>query len=106
MQNFRIKFDEIEWESGGKGARHKVFRQDNKQIRLVEFTRDFVEPEWCAKGHSGYVIEGKLEIDFKGEKIKFAAGDGIFIPADRKNTHKARSLTSKVRLFLVEDVTK
>ena len=106
MQNFRINFDGIEWESGGKGARHKVFRQGDKQIRLVELTKDFVEPEWCVKDHSGYVIEGKLEIDFKGEKIQFATGDGISIPADRRNAHKARSLTAKVKLILVEEVTK
>lgn len=105
MRNFRINFDEIEWESTLEGARFKTFSRAGKQIRLVEFTRDFVEPEWCVKGHTGYVIEGRLEIDFKGEKKIFSTGDGIFIPEGADNAHKARSLTSTVKFFLVEDIT-
>jgi len=42
------------------GARSKFFQQEDKQIRLVEFTDEFVEPDWCEKGHIGYVLEGTL----------------------------------------------
>ena len=106
MNQFKINFDDLEWESTADGARFKVFRRGDKQVRLAEFTRDFVETDWCVKNHIGFVLEGKLEIDFKGEKIQFTKGDGIFIPADRRNAHKARSLTSKVKLILVEEITK
>lgn len=104
MQNFRIKFDDLEWESTADGARFKVFRRGDKQVRLAEFTRDFVETDWCVKNHIGFVLEGKLEIDFNGEKIIYSAGDAIFISEGENSAHKARPLTSPVKLFLIENV--
>lgn len=35
--------------------RYKTFERDNRRVRLVEFTREFVEPDWCCKGHVGQV---------------------------------------------------
>ena len=104
MNHFKINFDELEWESTIEGARFKVFRQGDKQIRLVEFTEDFVEPDWCVKSHIGFVLEGNLEIDFKNDKVIYSAGNAIFISEGEKNPHKARALTSTVKIFLVENV--
>ena len=57
------------------------------------------------KNHIGFVLEGKLEIDFNGEKIIYLAGDAIFISEGENSAHKARPLTtSPVKLFLVENV--
>lgn len=75
-----------------------------KQLRLVEFTSEFVEPHWCEKGHIGYVVSGILEIDFRGQVIRYPEGSGILIPAGSASGHKARSVTPVVRLVLVEDV--
>jgi len=69
----------------------------------VEFTSDFVEPQWCEKGHIGFVCEGSLEIDFHGHIVIYQKGEGIFIQPGTESAHKARSLTSLVRLVLVED---
>lgn len=104
MENFKVKFDKLEWESIVKGARFKVFRQDNKQIRLVEFSQGFVEKDWCLKSHIGFVLEGKIEIDFNGKLFDYASGDAIFIAKGENNAHKVRLLTPLVKLFLVEDV--
>ena len=70
----------------------------------MEFTREFVEPDWCRKGHLCYVLEGQLDIDFNGERVLFTQGDGVFIPPGETHKHMARVVTDVVRLILVEDV--
>jgi mannose-6-phosphate isomerase-like protein (cupin superfamily) len=48
------------------------------------------------------VVQGELEIDFQGRIVRYPEGSGIFIPSG--SGHKAHSITSKVLLFLVEDI--
>lgn len=100
----RIDFKSIPWSTPATGVRFKVYKQDEKQLRLVEFTKEFVEPDWCKKGHIGFVLDGELEINFNGSLIIFKPGDGLFIPAGENNKHMARVLTEHVRLILMEDV--
>ena len=104
MEQYKIDFESIEWESPADGVRFKAYEQDAKKLRLVEFSKEFVEPDWCMKGHIGYILEGQIEIDFDGRVITFGPGDGIFIPAGEEHKHKARVLTDKVKAILVEDI--
>jgi len=104
MPLFKVDFDSLDWQSSLPGARSKVYRDGLKQLRLVEFTSEFIEPNWCEKGHVGLVLSGALEIDFRGEVISYPEGSGIFIPPGPSSAHKARSVTPVVRLVLVEDV--
>jgi len=104
MTTYNVDFTAIPWTSPAQGVRYKALQQDGKQLRMVEFSRDFVEPDWCRRGHMGYVVEGELEIDFNGRLITFRAGDGVFIPPGEAHKHKARALTDVARLILVEEV--
>ncbi|MGA7595031.1 MAG: hypothetical protein WCA64_07535 [Gallionella sp.] len=104
MDLHRVLFDSLDWQASVHGMRFKTFRSAEKQVRLVEFTDEFVEPDWCDKAHIGYVIQGELEIDFHGNLVRYPDGSGIFIPSGSASGHKARSVTPTVRLFLVEDV--
>lgn len=104
MQPFRVNFGEIEWQAPLAGARFKAYRSGGRQIRIVECTPEFVEPQWCEKGHFGLVLDGMLEVDFRGDLVTYDEGDGLFIPGGPENGHKIRSLTPVVRLLLVEDV--
>ena len=104
MGQYRVLFDSLEWQSLIHGARFKVFRSGTKQLRLVEFTSEFVEPDWCEKGHIGYVIRGELEIDFHGHLVRYPEGSGIFIPSGVASSHKGRSVTPTVLLFLAEEI--
>jgi hypothetical protein len=70
MDAKRIDFDALPWESPARGARFKVFRGGGKKVRVVEFTREFVEPDWCEKGHIGFVLKGELEVDFDGQLVR------------------------------------
>ncbi len=104
MEQYRILFDELEWQDGIRGARFKVFRSGNKQIRLLEFSSEFIEPDWCEKGHVGFVIDGELEIDFRGSVVRYPQGSALLIPSGVESGHKARSVTAVTQLFLVEEI--
>ena len=103
MEQYKIDFDSMEWETPADGVRFKVYEQDGRKLRLVEFAKEFVEPDWCVHGHIGYILEGQMEIDFDGKLVLFKASDGVFIPPGEKHKHKARVLTDKVKVILVED---
>ena len=104
MEECRIAFDTLEWQSPLPGGRFKAYQRDGRRLRLVEFTKDLVEPEWCTKGHIGYILEGEMAIDFGGHVVPYSAGDGIFIPAGECSKHKVKVLTDVVRLIVIEDV--
>ena len=103
MEQYKIDFESMAWEVPARGARFKAFEQDGRKLRLVEFSKEFIEPDWCTKGHIGYILEGQMEIDFDGNVIVFGRGDGVFIPASEEHKHKERVLTDKVKAILVED---
>lgn len=104
MEQYRIDFESMAWESPADGVKVKAYEQDGKKLRLVEFSKEFVEPDFCTKGHIGLILEGQIEIDFDGKKEVFGPGDGVFIPAGQEHKHKGRVLTDKIRAILVEDV--
>ncbi len=104
MEECRVDFDSLEWQSPLPGARFKAYQEDGRRLRLVEFTKDFTEPEWCTKGHIGYVLAGEMAIDLDGRVVHYSAGDGIFISAGEGSKHKVKVLTDVVRLIAVEDV--
>ncbi len=104
MDAHKILFDELAWQSPQAGARFKVFRAGRRQVRILELSPEFVEPEPCTKGHAGLVLSGELEIQFADRVIRFAEGSAFLIPAGAEHAHKAQALTPLVRLFLVEDV--
>jgi quercetin dioxygenase-like cupin family protein len=103
MERYKIDFQSLKWESPAVGVKSKAYQQGRKKLRLAEFTKDFVEPDWCTKGHIGYVLEGQMEIDFYGKTVVFGPGDGVFIPAGEKHKHKGKVLTEAVKLILMED---
>ncbi len=102
-KTLRIDFDEIAWQPALPGSRFKQAVRGHQQFRLLEFAREFVEPDWCTKAHSGFVVEGELEIDFQGRLVRYVQGDGLFIPGGASSGHKARALTERALLFLIED---
>jgi len=104
MEQYRIDFESMPWERAAAGVKFKAYERNGRKLRLVEFTREFFEPDWCTKGHIGYILEGQMEIDFDGKVIVFSPGDGLFIPLGEKHKHKGRVLTDVVKIILVEDV--
>lgn len=90
MREYLIDFQGLEWENPAPGIRYKSFSSGNQRIRLAEFSEDFNEKDWCTNGHIGYIVEGRISIDFNGKLINFKSGDGLFIPEGESNKHKAK----------------
>ncbi len=103
MERYKVNFESIPWVTPTPGVRFKIHKQSGRQLRLVEFTDFYVEPEWCTKDHIGYVLEGQVQINFEGKVVVFGPGDGIFIPGGEEHKHMAGMLTELVRIILVED---
>ena len=104
MGHYKVDFGPMPWQQPAAGVRFKAREQDGRRLRLAEFTGDFVEPDWCTKGHVGYILEGEMEVDFHGHVVTFRAGDGLFIPPGDEHGHKARVLSGTARVFLVETI--
>jgi len=102
-EDFKLAFAALDWVSSAPGARFKAIERDDKRIRLLEFAREFVEADWCRKGHIGVLLSGELEIDFGGRAMRYEPGDGLYIPPGEDGKHKARALSDTALLFLVED---
>jgi quercetin dioxygenase-like cupin family protein len=86
------------------GVRFKAVEQDGRRLRLVEFLRGFKEPDWCRKGHTGYVLEGEGELQLSERTVSLKAGDGIFIPAGEEHKHLLHVLGERIRVVLVEEL--
>jgi hypothetical protein len=100
----KIDFEQLEWSVAAPGARFKAAEGDGTRLRLLEFTDQFVETDWCRKGHSGLVLEGTLEIDFHDRRERFEPGHALHIPAGEAGKHKASALSPRVLLFVVEQI--
>ncbi len=103
MIDYLIDFKAMAWESTKPGIRQKSFHKDGQRIRLIEFSDGFIEAEWCTKGHIGYVLEGRLFIDFNGAQIEFKAGDGLFIPEGESNRHKGSIIKGEKALIILSE---
>jgi quercetin dioxygenase-like cupin family protein len=103
MNNYLVDFNDVPWESPAPGIRVKAVVRGGKKLRLVEFTHEFVEPDWCTKAHIGLVLEGELALDIDGIVHKFRAGDGLFIAGGERNRHRHHATPETTRLFLVEE---
>ncbi len=98
---YKIEFDRMDWQSPMAGIRHKYFDQDGMRLRLVEYSKELT-PHWCEKGHWGYLISGKMEIEYERAKITYNPGDGIFIPDGPAHRHKGKALSGKALVFFIE----
>jgi quercetin dioxygenase-like cupin family protein len=98
---YKVDFEKLEWESPLEGVRHKFIDQNNLRIRLVEYSKK-MPPHWCEKGHYGYLLEGRMEIDYEKTKIIYKPGDGIIIPDGPDHKHRARVISEKVLVFFIE----
>lgn len=104
-QTYKIQFDQLEWIEMGDGMRFKRFQQGELQLRLVEWDRSMLHPNWCLKGHIGYMLEGEVEIDIAGKVFTYTKGDVILLPEGEEHKHRPKVLTEKVQFFAVEKVS-
>ena len=99
-----VDFDQLAWEAPAPGLRTKTVDRGGKKLRLVEFSADFVEPDWCVRGHAGLVLQGEIEGEGAGAVVRFRTGEGLFIAAGDSHRHRHHATIAAARLFLVEDL--
>ena len=102
MQDYWIDFESLPWEPVLDGVRQKAVVHSGKKVRLVEYSKAML-PHWCAKGHYGYILKGRFEIEFADSTHIFEEGAGVFIPDGEEHRHRARALSDVVRAVFVED---
>ena len=102
MLDYRIDFESLPWETVMEGVRQKVVAHSGKKVRLVEYS-SAMPSHWCTKGHYGYILKGRLEIEFGDTARIFEEGVGVFIPDGEEHRHRARVLSDVVRVIFVED---
>jgi quercetin dioxygenase-like cupin family protein len=98
---YKIDFAQMDWETPMAGVRHKYIDQDGKRLRFVEYSKE-LPPHWCEKGHCGYLISGKLEIEFSDTKIAYNPGDCIYIPDGAEHRHMGKVISNKATVFFIE----
>jgi quercetin dioxygenase-like cupin family protein len=101
--HYKVDFNSMPWESPMDGMKQKIQTLGNRQVRLVEYAKDLV-PHWCEKGHTGYVLQGQIEVRFEHETQLYSPGDCIVIPGGQGHRHMAKVLTDTVRVFFIEDI--
>ena len=101
----RVHFKNIDWETPSTGVKQKIFLKGKQRIRLLCFYDDFIEENWCTKGHIGYVTDGEMTVDFNGKKVNFQKGDGLWIENGEKSKHKVTIVKGMfVELILFESL--
>jgi quercetin dioxygenase-like cupin family protein len=103
FMDYKVDFEQMDWESPVAGIRHKVKQAGGLKLRLVEYSTE-MEPHWCSRGHTGIILRGDFEIEFDGEKHVFRPGDGVMIPSGEEHRHRARVLKDVVRAVFVEEI--
>jgi quercetin dioxygenase-like cupin family protein len=103
MLQYKVNFDKLDWEAPLEGVKSKIYKHKDKQIRLIVYSRK-MPLHWCVKGHYGYILEGKFEMEFQNKKIIYQTGDGLFIPEGKKHRHRAKVLTEFVKVIFIENV--
>lgn len=96
-----IDFESMSWESPAPGVRQKAFSRNGQKMRLVEFSEEFLEPDWCTKGHVGYVLDGRLQIDFNGKIKEYKTGDGLWIDEGAEFRHKGSVAKGEKALLIL-----
>jgi len=97
-------FEAIAWEAPAPGLRTKTVVRGGTKLRLVEFGANFVEPDWCTRGHNGLVLEGEMELDVDGRVVRLRAGDALMVPDGQEHRHRHHATIATTRLFVVEEV--
>lgn len=103
MVKYKIDFNDLKWEEPFEGVKCKIYKHADKQLRLVVYSKE-MPLHWCEKGHYGYILDGRFEIEYQNEKVVYETGDGVFIPEGEEHKHKAKVLSESVKAIFVENV--
>ncbi|HEX9107119.1 MAG TPA: cupin domain-containing protein [Longimicrobiales bacterium] len=104
MTGQRIDFATLNWDGWASEvpARIKVAEGGGQRARLIEMAPGFVEPEWCHKGHVGYVVSGQYITDLEGETLTMRTGNGFILPTGTR--HRSRNTSPLPAVVFIVDL--
>ncbi len=81
-----VRFPDVAWRQGAHPLERKK-SDPAERLTLLEFGPGFADPNWCEKGHFGYVLEGSLSVEFEDSVETIRNGEGFII--DPGTRHRA-----------------
>ncbi|MFB3909422.1 MAG: cupin domain-containing protein [Candidatus Eisenbacteria bacterium] len=99
MNETGIPFRQLPWQPGGHPLERKK-SLPGARAAMLAFEPGFADPNWCARGHAGYVLGGALRFELRNGSLTIEQGDGFEIDAGTE--HRAGNPGSEpVVLFIV-----
>jgi quercetin dioxygenase-like cupin family protein len=104
MAGKQVDFATLAWDGWASdvAARIKAEQADGRRVRLIELGPGFVEPQWCEKGHAGYVVSGQYVTDLDGDMWTLRAGQGFILPPGTR--HRSRNTGAMPAIVFVVDL--
>jgi quercetin dioxygenase-like cupin family protein len=103
MAGRQVDFTTLDWEGWASEvpARVKLAIAEGQRVRLIEMGPGFVEPQWCEKGHAGYVVRGEYVTDLDDATWTMRTGQGFILPPGTR--HRSRNTGSlPATVFIVD----
>lgn len=98
-----VRFPTVAWAEGSHPLEKKKTSPDGS-VTLLSFAPGFADTSWCARGHSGYVLSGRLTFEMENALLEIGAGEGFVI--DVGSLHRASNRgAEEVILFIVSSPT-
>ena len=104
MTGQQIDFASLAWDGWNSEtlARVKEGEAEGFEMRLFEMGPSFVEPQWCTRGHIGYVVSGQYITELDGESLHMHAGQGFVLPPGTR--HRSRNTGSLPAIVFLVDL--
>lgn len=96
------QFDGQSWQQISEHAQQKIIDNGEKRVRLLKLAPGFQEQDWCHRGHTGYIIDGQLTLEFENDQVTYQPGDVLLVSVGQP--HKASTNSQPAILFLVDDI--
>jgi len=104
IQKYLTLFKDIEWDTATVGMSQKTITYEKKTIKLVRFTNEFGEDDWCTKSHKGQIVSGTLRVTFYGKIKNYKTGSQLIISeAESHKVEMEKGYISEV--ILLQDTT-
>ena len=104
MAGQQIDFASLAWDGWNSEtlARVKMAEADGYELRLFELGPGFVEPNWCTRGHLGFVVSGQYITDLDGGTLHMRAGQGFVLPPGTR--HRSRNTGAMPAIVFLADL--
>ena len=99
----RVPFSAAELAPEAPGIASRAVEVNGVRWAIVEYEPGVLREEWCEEGHSGYVLAGEIEYEFRQddrEPLVLRQGDGFTLGDG--GAHRGRAGGNGARLFLID----